>query len=375
VKPRILLLSTSLGMGGADRQILYLLRALLTRGYEARLVAMTPLKEMGLLAVSEGLPITSLDMRKGPADWHAVRRLVALLKEWRPHLLTTFIYHANILGRVAGRWADVPLIVTSIRSERNGSAARDRLMRLTNWMDQCCTTNSQEVAQSLWKRGLLQMSKVRVIPNGVDIAAVSAPAEDRARIRAELGAAEPDFVWLAVGRLAPQKDYPTLLEAFPPLASAGARLLIAGRGELEEALQRRASELGIASRVTFLGVRHDIAALLAAADGFVLSSAWEGMPNVVMEALAAGTPVVATLVGGVSELVKDDSSGLLVPAGNPPALSRAMERLMSLPSEERRDMGLRGRAHVTAHYSLEAMAERWMALYEELLKGKALPIA
>jgi glycosyltransferase involved in cell wall biosynthesis len=362
-------------MGGADRQILYLLRALLTRGYEARLVAMTPLKEMGLLAVSEGLPITSLDMRKGPADWHAVRRLVALLKEWRPHLLTTFIYHANILGRVAGRWADVPLIVTSIRSERNGSAARDRLMRLTNWMDQCCTTNSQEVAQSLWKRGLLQMSKVRVIPNGVDIAAVSAPAEDRARIRAELGAAEPDFVWLAVGRLAPQKDYPTLLEAFPPLASAGARLLIAGRGELEEALQRRASELGIASRVTFLGVRHDIAALLAAADGFVLSSAWEGMPNVVMEALAAGTPVVATLVGGVSELVKDDSSGLLVPAGNPPALSRAMERLMSLPSEERRDMGLRGRAHVTAHYSLEAMAERWMALYEELLKGKALPIA
>ena len=362
-------------MGGADRQILYLLRALLARGYEARLVAMTPLKEMGLLAVSEGLPITSLDMRKGPADWHAVRRLVALLKEWRPHLLTTFIYHANILGRVAGRWAAVPLIVTSIRSERNGSAARDRLMRLTNWMDQCCTTNSQEVAQSLWKRGLLQMSKVRVIPNGVDIAAVSAPAEDRARIRAELGAAEPDFVWLAVGRLTPQKDYPTLLEAFPPLASAGARLLIAGRGELEEALQRRASELGIASRVTFLGVRHDIAALLAAADGFVLSSAWEGMPNVVMEALAAGTPVVATLVGGVSELVKDDSSGLLVPAGNPPALSRAMERLMSLSSEERRDMGLRGRAHVTAHYSLQAMAERWMALYEELLKGKALPIA
>ncbi len=373
--PRILLFSTSLGMGGADRQILHLTRYLLARGYETRLVSMTPLREMGQHAVTEGLPVISLDMRRGPADWRAIRRLVEILQDWQPHLLTTFIYHANILGRIAGRWSGVPLIVTSIRSERNGNALRDWMMRRTNWMDDCCTTNSQQVADSLCRRGLLNAQKVRVIPNGVDVASLSAKADERPRIRGELGVTETEFLWLAIGRLTPQKDYPTLLQAFQPLASAPVRLLIAGRGELADAMQQLAAELGIGSRVRFLGVRHDVAALLAAADGFVLSSRWEGMPNVVMEALAAGTPVVATRVGGVPELVQSGRNGLLAPAGDPSGLSQAMRQLMSLSGEERRHMGMNGREHVAAHYSLRAVADQWLALYRELLRRKGLPSA
>lgn len=360
-------------MGGADRQILYLAHALLAHQYEVRLVTMTPLEEMGRQAVADDLPVISLDMERGRADWQAFQRLVGLLQDWQPHLLTSFMYHANLLGRLAGKWAGVPLIVTSIRSERNGNASRDWLMRLTNWMDHCCTTNSQQVANSLRKRGLLSSEKSRVIPNGVDIASLSAPTDERFRIRNQLGLAPTEFVWLAIGRLLPQKDYPTLLEAFQPLATAPARLLIAGRGPLLDELQEQAQQLGIASQVTFLGVRDDIAALLAAADGFVLSSAWEGMPNVVMEALAAARPVVATQVGGVSELVETGKSGLLVPASDPGALSQGMQQLMRLSLERRQQMGLRGRDHVAAHYSLGAMADRWMALYGELLIEKGLP--
>ena len=160
VRPRILLLSTSLGMGGADRQILYLARALLANGYEVRLVCMTPLVEMGRQAVEEGLPIASLDMQPGRPDWRALQQLVALLRSWKPHLLTSFMYHANILGRVAGKWAGVPVIVSSIRSERNGSAARDWMMRLSNWMDDCCTANSQRVADSFSRRRILPRKKL-----------------------------------------------------------------------------------------------------------------------------------------------------------------------------------------------------------------------
>jgi glycosyltransferase involved in cell wall biosynthesis len=371
-KARIVLLSTSLGMGGADRQILYLAEALLKHDYEVRLVSMTPPEEMGRQASAQGLPIMSLDMKRGRPDWQAFQRLVSLLQEWKPHLLTSFMYHANLLGRLAGRWTGVPLIVTSIRSERNGNASRDWLMRLTNWMDHCCTTNSEEVANSLRKRGLLSRRKSRVIPNGVDIAALTTPVADRVRSRGELGIASAEFVWLAVGRLLPQKDYATLLQAFGSLATAPARLLIAGRGPLLGELQEQAQQLGVASQVTFLGVRHDIPALLAAADGFVLSSAWEGMPNVVMEALAAATPVVATQVGGVSELVVSGRSGLLVPPTNPMALSQAMRQLMALSAEHRQAMGLRGRDHVATHYSLGAMADRWVVLYRQLLTQKGL---
>jgi glycosyltransferase involved in cell wall biosynthesis len=301
-------------------------------------------------------------------------RLVDLLKDWRPQLLTSFMYHANLLGRLAGRWAGVPVIVTSIRSERNGSASRDWLMRLTNWMDHCCTTNSQQVADSLRKRGLLSTGKVRVIPNGVDIAALSAPADARWRVRVELGLMPTEFVWLAIGRLLPQKDYPSLLQAFHPLVDGAVRLLVAGRGPLLDELQRQTRQLGIASQVTFLGVRDDIAELLAASDGFVLSSAWEGMPNVVMEALAAGRPVVATRVGGVSELVENGKSGFLVPPGDPTALSQAMRQLMRLSAEHRHQLGLTGRNHIAAHYSLEAMADRWIALYNALLVRRGVPI-
>jgi glycosyltransferase involved in cell wall biosynthesis len=368
-KTRILLLSTSLGMGGADRQILYLARALLDHNYEVRLVSMTPLEEMGRQALAQGLPIMSLDMKRGRADWQAFQRLVRLLRDWQPHLLTSFMYHANLLGRLAGKWTGVPLIVTSIRSERNGNASRDWL---TNWMDHCSTTNSQEVANSLRERGLLSSGKLSVIPNGVDVAALSAPAGEGSRVRRELGITPAEFVWLAVGRLLPQKDYATLLEAFQPLAAAPARLLIAGRGPLLEELQAQAQRLGIASQVSFLGVREDIAALLAAADGFVLSSAWEGMPNVVMEALAAAKPVVATRVGGVSELVETGKSGVLVPPRDPTALSQAMRQLMTLPAEQRREMGSRGRSRVAAQFSLGVMADRWMALYGQLLMQKGL---
>ena len=371
-KTRVLLLSTSLGMGGADRQILYLARALLEHNYEVRLVSMTPPEEMGRQALAQGLPITSLDMTRGRADWQAFQRLVRLLREWQPHLLTSFMYHANLLGRLAGKWTGVPLIVTSIRSERTGNISRDWLMRATNWMDHCSTTNSQEVANSLRKRGMLSAGKLSVIPNGVDVAALTAPAGEGSRIRRELGITPTEFVWLAVGRLLPQKDYATLLEAFQPLASAPARLLIAGRGPLLDELQARAQRLGIASQVSFLGVREDIAALLAAADGFVLSSAWEGMPNVVMEALAAARPVVATRVGGVPELVETGKSGVVVQPRDPTALSQAMRQLMTLPAEQRREMGSRGRRHVVAQFSLGAMADRWMALYGQLLMQKGL---
>jgi glycosyltransferase involved in cell wall biosynthesis len=374
-QPRVLLLSTSLGMGGADRQILYLARALLANGFDVRLISMTPLLEMGRQAVGEGLPITSLEMNRGQADWASFQRFVTILREWRPHVLTTFMYHANLLGRLAGRWSGVPLIVTSIRSEQNGSAARDWSMRLTNWMDDSCTTNSKEVAESLRRRHLLAGGKSSVIPNGVDTIALSGAAADRERIRNELGLLPGAFFWLAVGRLWEQKDYPTMLQAFQPLASTPARLAIAGRGPLLDELKLQAQGLGIGGDVMFLGVRNDIPALLSAADGFVLSSAWEGMPNVVMEALAAAVPVVATRVGGVPELVEPGKSGFVAPPGDPAALSEAMRTLMKLPREQLREMGQHGRRHIAANYSMSAMAQRWISLFESLLKRKGIAVS
>ena len=209
---------------------------------------MTPLGEMGQEAVRRGLPVSSLEMERGRADWGSFSVSSRFFATWRPDVLTSFMYHANLLGRVAGTWARVPLIVTSIRSEHHGGAARDWLMRLTRWMDDFCTTNSKQVADSLQARGMFPVRKSCVIPNGVDTAALRMSPEERQHLRHEIGAGPSDFLWIAVGRLLPQKDYPTLLRAFALLPETTSRLAIAGRGPLLSDLQQMSQEQGTAGR-------------------------------------------------------------------------------------------------------------------------------
>lgn len=136
-----------------------------------------------------------------------------------------------------------------------------------------------------------------------------------------------------------------------------------------EALKRQACDLHLQDRFHLLGFRNDVAELLQAADALVLSSAWEGLPNSVMEALSAGKPIVATRVGGVPELVHDRESGLLVPPGNPQALSEAMRRMMEMPGEQRKRMGEAGRAHIRKEYDMTRVVEQWEDLFVELMSG------
>ncbi len=162
-----------------------------------------------------------------------------------------------------------------------------------------------------------------------------------------------------------------MLRALARLVTAGVpvplQLRIAGPGPQYAELRKLAADLGLGERVALLGQRTDIPALLNAADGYVLSSVHEGQPNALMEALTAELPVVATDVGGVSELVQPGESGYVVPARNRAALSAAMLRVMQAPAEERRRMGAAGRRHICEHYSTEAVLARW----QELIDGSA----
>ncbi len=176
------------------------------------------------------------------------------------------------------------------------------------------------------------------------------------------------FVWLAVGRFEPAKDYPTMIAAFARLAAerTQSQRVLVGEGSLKGEVERLVRQGGLERRVRFLGVRRDVPELLSAADGYVLSSAWEGMPVVLLEAAAVELPVVATRVGGVPEVVDAETTGLLVPAGDPVALADAMVRLESLSPDVRAAMGLRGRALVEERYGTDRVMQIWDRLYSEL---------
>jgi glycosyltransferase involved in cell wall biosynthesis len=193
---------------------------------------------------------------------------------------------------------------------------------------------------------------VHLVPYGID---PHPPFVERATVRKELDLASDSYVWITVGRLTRQKGFDLLIEAFNRLrrtVEMPSVLLFVGDGEEREALQKLAAGLVSEGVVKFLGQRDDVPNLLGASDAFVLSSHWEGGPLVILEAMAAGLPVVATRVGDVGKMVVEGKTGVDVPPGNPEILSGAMERIMNLGLESSQ-WGEAGKERVQAmfHYS------------------------
>jgi glycosyltransferase involved in cell wall biosynthesis len=222
------------------------------------------------------------------------------------------------------------------------------------------------------ERNIVPAHRIRVIHNGIHSDNRGSGDEARAFLRRNLGVGHSDFLWIAVGRLEAPKDYGNLLHAFSRIDRSDKHLAIAGGGPLMDALKRQACDLHLQDRFHLLGFRNDVAELLQAADALVLSSAWEGLPNSVMEALSAGKPIVATRVGGVPELVHDGEDGLLVQPGNPQALSDAMRRMMEMSGEQRKRMGEAGRIHIRKEYDMTRVIEQWEGLFVELMSGNGL---
>lgn len=382
---KLLFLITGFDYAGAENQVLLLCRELRARGCEVRLVTMIPpvayLEELKEL----GVDVVSLGMKKGVPDPRAILRLVNWIRRMRPDVVHSHLVHANILARVTRLFVRIPYLVCTAHSVNEGSWRREMLYRLTDPLGDLLTNVSREAVRGYIERRIAPARKIRLMENGIDLSRFCGDEGGRLRLRAELGVTgeggvQPavdgpsPFVWLAAGRFVPEKDYPAMLQAFADARKSfpDSVLWIAGIGPERLPVEQQAAELGLSDNVRFLGIRTDIPALLHAADGFVLSSKWEGLPIVLLEACAGRLPIVATAVGGNAEVVLDGVNGYVVPPEEPAALTRAMERVMALPPGERRAMGERGREHAAANYEMSRVAGKWIELYEQA-SGRKLP--
>lgn len=220
---------------------------------------------------------------------------------------------------------------------------------------------SSDIAASLrrWRPRSAQQIEV------LHLGAGPAPAvtRDRAEVRARLGVPDNGRLIVTVARLAPQKALDVMIDALSRL-DAGVFLAILGEGPLQHGLQARAAERGVADRIRWLGFRSDVADHLAAADIFCLSSVWEGVPLAAMEAIALQVPVVATAVGGMPELIRDGSSGRLVPPGEPAALAEALAEALSHP-DLARERSKQALSTLHTGFSTRSMLDRLRAEYLE----------
>jgi glycosyltransferase involved in cell wall biosynthesis len=341
---RIAFLITGLERGGAELQLALLAKALRARGWEVAVFA----------------------LRGGPLmdELHAQRFHPAHLLRFRPHILHAHLFHANIGARLLRLFLPVPVVICTVHSlaesnRRTGRfRARDLMYRLTDALSDATVFVSTAAADRHQKAGAVTAGRLRVIPNGVDTDCFRPDPERRARTRASLGLRD-EFVWLAAGRLMWKKNYPLLLAAIA--RQTGSVLLIAGSGPDEAGLRAMAP-----ASVRFLGAQDDMAELMNAADAFVLSSAVEGLPMVLLEAAASGLPCVATAVGGVAEAVVDGRTGYLVPPGDVDALSSAMTRLAALPQAERAVLSRAAREYAVERFDLRVVVAQWERLYNSL---------
>jgi len=233
---------------------------------------------------------------------------------------------------------------------------------------------SRAVAAMLERDYGLDATRGRVIENGVDADGLdrSSPraAAERPRVRTELGAPDGAFVWAFVGRLETQKGIDLLLTAFAAGDAPARRLWIVGDGEQRGALEAQAQALGIAAQVRFVGAVDDAAPYLWGADGFALASRWEGLPLALLEAQAAGLPVVGAAAGGVPEAIRNGTTGLLVPKEDAGALVAAMGRIENEP-ELARQLGHEAARRARTDWSWERMVSAYEVLYERAWRRAA----
>lgn len=313
-------------------------------------------------------------------DWKTTHQLVKILREEKVAILHAHSAKAGLVGRVAARLARTPVVFytthNSIFYEEWSSwkkillATGERFLSKTT--DRIIAV-SETLRQELIAKEGLPSDKIITIYNGIETGRTCAhPFRERRHILRELGLPSLGQVVGTVARLAPQKGIIHFLKAAAMLArDYQVNFLVVGDGPLRQQLQAEAISLGLANRVVFAGERRDVPAILPVFDVFVLPSLTEGFPLTILEALAAGRPVVATRVGGIPEIIKDNHTGLLVRPGEPAELALAIARLLR-DRQEALAMGRAGQKYVCETFSAEKMAGRVAAEYRKALQAKGL---
>lgn len=363
----VLRVITWMPVGGIERRILAVLPRLDPEKFRPRLVC---IRERGVLAdelEKAGVPVEVCPLRSRLSPL-GIRRLAALMRRWKIDIVHAHMYRSSVPATIAARLAKVPVVIAQVHNMATWETARQRRLDrfLCRWRSAVVAV-SESVRQDIIENLSLAPEKVRVVYNGIEIERFDDPSL-REPARAALGLGPKDVAIIYHGRLVAQKNPEALVKI---ACEIGRRhrdvvVLVAGDGPRRADLERLAAEKGATKHIRFLGRREDIPALLQASDIYALPSLKEGFSNALLEAMAAGLPVVATDVGGNAEAVEHGRSGWIVPARDDGQFLSAVADLVDHPQERARMAAeAKNRARV---FSLENMVRNVEALYTDLAR-------
>ena len=372
---RLLFVIGTLEIGGAETQLAELVSRLDRAHFDPAVCCLGATGPLAARVQASGARLYALGFqgfkqRSYIASFpHVVRtlwRFWRTIRKERPDILHAMLFWAYVLSAFVGRAARVPVIVASRRSLGLFKAGKPHFLfleRMANRLTDLVIANSAAVRTDAIEQERLDPRRVLVVYNGLDFTRFAVP-----KPIAPVLAREPKV--LVVANLIAYKGHRYFLDAWQGAVRRfpGARAQLAGQGPMLESLEQQARELGIASSVDFLGRRTDIPELLAQCDLYVHPSLEEGYSNAVLEAMAAGVPIVATAVGGTVEAIADGETGLLVPASDAQALERAIVRMLEDRASAGR-MASRAAEVARSRYDIDRVADRYEAIYARLAAG------
>lgn len=377
---RVFFVVGTLNIGGTERQLVEVVTRLDRERFEPIVCCLGPEGPLSEPLSAARIPVHILNLRgfrkgKGYVQStihlvHSVWRLYRELRASRPHIVHGFLFWAYVIGAYAGRAARVPTIVASRRSLGLFKAHKPVyliLERVANRWTDLFVANSAAVRLDTIEREGTDPSRIVVVRNGLDLS----------QFKTSATAPEGDFGSrpraIVVSNLIHYKGHEYFLRAWPAVLAQfpTATALLVGDGPMRERLESMARALGVERSVTFLGTRNDVPALLSASDVFVHPSLQEGYSNAILEAMAAGRPVIAARVGGNVEAIADGETGLLVPPASAEALAAGMLRVLSDPSFAA-TLGAHAEAAVRRSFDIASVVTAYESIYTRLAAGETV---
>ncbi len=355
---KILYVITGLGMGGAEKVVCDLADQMVEKGHEVKIAYLTGDKLV--TPKSPNIEIIYLALNGVNSLIPASFRYRKLLKKFRPDIVHSHMVHANIFSRLNRLNNSIPKLICTAHNSNEGGKIRMLAYKYTTPLSDINTNVSGEASQALIDKGAFAKDNLITVYNGIDLN------------KFNIDKTKNDFVSLdqnlinciSVGRFNEQKDYPNLLNAIALLdkkLEVSIKFQIAGDGVLRSELECLINKLNLNDCVELLGNREDIPKLLSNSKFFILSSKHEGLPTVVIEAMACGCFVIATDCGGTAEIMGD--TGILVPPQDSQALAQAMQQALSLTDEQIEVNNKRARKRIEELFSLEKSVEKWLEIY------------
>lgn len=363
----ILYLFVTLPIGGAEEHLLTVLKNLDLTQYNPIVCCIREKGVIGEEIENRGIAIISLNRKSKSWDFRIVMDILKIIQTKNIQLIHTHLYHANMYGRIAALISKIPAVVT----EHNVYPKYKLRRRILNWFlakkSKKIIAVSEMVKKDITVRDWIKPSKIEVIYNGIDIDRFPS-AITKEEARQKLGVPTDCFLIGTIGRLTDQKGQIYLINTIGIIKGIipEIKLLLAGSGPLESDLKSIVSTKGLNEYVKFLGARRDIPDILKAMDVFVFPSLWEGLPMVLLEAMASSLPVVATSVGGITEILRNGINGIIVPPRNEGALVQAIIGL-SKDKAKLKLLGEIGKKTVEDKFTASLMVKNLASIYESSL--------